>query len=143
MQHLSESITINASPEAIWKLLTTPDLILQWFAGIDSVQASPDYPAVGSQISGSYKVLGVELRATQTVQEIQPNSAIHYTLEGLVTGTQRWQLSETNDGVRLSVSMDYNLSGGVLGKLAEPAVHQVNLNNAKQSLANIKAMAER
>jgi carbon monoxide dehydrogenase subunit G len=136
MQHISESVSINATPSAVWTLLTTPDLILKWFAGIDTIQASPDYPAVGSQISGSYKVLGIELKATQTVQALQPNSAIHYTLEGLVNGTQRWEIAETGNGVTLS------MSSGVLGKLAEPAVHQVNLNNAKQSLANIKAMAE-
>jgi carbon monoxide dehydrogenase subunit G len=142
MQHISESVSINATPSAVWTLLTTPDLILKWFAGIDTIQASPDYPAVGSQISGSYKVMGIELKATQTVQALQPNSAIHYTLEGLVNGTQRWEIAETGSGVTLSMSMDYSMSGGVLGKLAEPAVHQVNLNNAKQSLANIKAMAE-
>lgn len=142
MQHISESISINAAPEAVWTLLTTPDLILKWFAGIDSVQASPDFPGVGSTIAGSYKVLGIELKATQTVQALQPNSSIHYTLEGVVNGSQRWEIVPTGSGVTLNMSMDYSMSGGVLGKLAEPAVHQVNVNNAKQSLANIKAMAE-
>ncbi|MFQ3535172.1 MAG: SRPBCC family protein [Aggregatilineales bacterium] len=142
MQHISESITINAAPAAVWALLTTPDLILKWFAGIDSIEASPDFPAVGSTISGSYKVMGIELKATQTVQAMQPNSSIHYTLEGVVNGTQHWAIAETGGAVTLSMTMDYSMSGGVLGKLAEPAVHQVNLSNAKQSLANIKAMAE-
>ncbi|MCS6871596.1 MAG: SRPBCC family protein [Anaerolineae bacterium] len=143
MQHISESISIHATPAAVWSLLTTPDHILKWFVGIESVQASPDYPAVGSTISGSYKVMGIELKAVQTVQVSEPNSRIHYTLEGIVTGTQRWEIAQSGDGVTLSMTMDYSMSGGVLGKLAEPAVHQVNLNNAKQSLANIKAMAER
>ncbi|MFN7209925.1 MAG: SRPBCC family protein [Aggregatilineales bacterium] len=142
MQHISESISINAAPEAVWRLLTTPDQILRWFAGIDSVEASADFPAVGSTISGAYSVLGIQLKATQTVQAMQPNQSIAYALEGVVNGSQRWEIVPTGDGVTLSLSMDYSMSGGVLGKLAEPAVHQVNLNNAKQSLANIKGLAE-
>lgn len=95
MQHISESISINAAPEAVWRLLTTPDLILRWFAGIDSVEASADFPAVGSTISGAYSVLGIQLKATQTVQAMQPNQSIAYTLEGVVNGSQRWEIVPT------------------------------------------------
>ena len=34
------------------------------------------------------------------------------------------------------------LSGGVLGKIAEPVVHQTNAGNLKKSLANLKKLAE-
>ncbi|MCE7948842.1 MAG: hypothetical protein DYG88_15580 [Chloroflexi bacterium CFX4] len=142
MQHISESVSINATPAAVWSLLTTPDSILKWFVGIDTLEATPDYPAVGSKIAGNYKVLGIELKATQTVTASEAGSTIHYALEGVVNGTQNWSIAGAGNAVTLTMTMDYSMSGGVLGKLAEPAVHQMNLNNAKQSLAKLKALAE-
>jgi carbon monoxide dehydrogenase subunit G len=142
MAHLSESITVNASRETIWSLLTTPAKILQWFVGLDTVNASADYPAVGSYIEGAYKVMGIELKAKQTVTAMTPGEAIHYQLEGIVSGAQHWDVTPAGDGLQITVTMDYTMSGGVLGRVAEPAVHQVNLANAKKSLENIKQLAE-
>lgn len=142
MPQLSESIVIHADRAKIWQLLTTPNEILRWFAGLDSVEASDTYPAIGSTITGTYKVLGIELKATQTVTAITEGTALNYTLEGVVNGTQNWQLSDTDNGVQLVMAMDYSMSGGVLGKLAEPAVHGVNVTNAKKSLESIKLLAE-
>lgn len=142
MAHLSESIMVNASSETIWSLLTTPGKILEWFVGLDTVNASADYPAVGSHVEGAYKVMGIELKATQTVTAMTPGTAIHYQLEGIVSGTQNWTVTPAGGGHQVTVEMNYNMSGGVLGRLAEPAVHQVNLTNAKKSLENIKQLAE-
>jgi uncharacterized protein YndB with AHSA1/START domain len=36
----SASITINASAEEVWKAVTTPELIKQWFFGVDTVTDS-------------------------------------------------------------------------------------------------------
>lgn len=142
MAHLSESIVVNASRETIWSLLTTPAKILEWFVGLDTVNASSNYPAVGSHVEGAYKVMGIELKAKQTVTAMVPGQAIHYQLEGIVSGTQKWDVASAGGGFQVTVTMDYTMSGGVLGRVAEPAVHQVNLANAKKSLENIKQLAE-
>ncbi|GAB4544924.1 MAG: hypothetical protein OHK0023_02430 [Anaerolineae bacterium] len=142
MPQLSESIVIHADRAKIWQLLTTPSDILRWFAGLDSLDAAPNYPAVGSTITGAYKVMGIELKATQTVIAATEGESLRYTLEGVVNGTQNWSLNATDNGVELTMAMDYSMSGGVLGKLAEPAVHSVNVTNAKKSLESLKMLAE-
>jgi uncharacterized protein YndB with AHSA1/START domain len=142
MARLTESTTINASRETIWHLLTTPGYIVQWFVGLDAVNATADYPAVGSRIEGGIKVLGIELESRQTVTTMTPGEAIEYRLEGVVSGTQNWRVEEVGGGYQVTVDMEYSLTGGVLGRVAEPAVHQINVQNGRQSLVNLKGMAE-
>lgn len=142
MAHLKETIIIQSSREKIWSLLTTPDSILKWFVGLDTLSATPNYPAVGSSLAGAYKVLAVELKSTQTVTAANPGHEIHYSMEGIVNGTQDWVITETAGGLQLEMTMNYNMGLGILGKVAEPAVHQMNITNAQKSLQNVKAMAE-
>ncbi len=142
MPNVKEGILIGADRDTLWSLLTTPDSILQWYEGLDSLEATPDYPAIGSVMRWTYKVGGLEFKGTHTVRSITPGAVIGYQLDGLITGMETWRVSETQGGLRLDVENTYTMSGGVLGKLAEPVVHQMNLGNAKKSLATLKKMAE-
>jgi hypothetical protein len=67
---------------------------------------------------------------------------IRYQLDGLITGTQDWRITETPSGLQLNADVTYTMSGGILGKLAEPMVHQMNVSNGKKSLSNLKQLAE-
>jgi hypothetical protein len=142
MPNVKEGILISADRDTLWSLLTTPGSILQWYEGLETLEATPDYPAVGSVMRWTYKVGGIEFKGTHTVLSITPGAAISYKLEGLIMGTENWRVSETRGGLQLDVENTYTMSGGVLGKLAEPVVHQMNLSNAKKSLAKLKQMAE-
>lgn len=137
-----ESVVANASRDTVWTLLTNASHFTDWYVGLDTVTASPDYPAVGSKLHGKYKVMGLEFTVTLTVNRISPGTDIVYTMEGVVNGTQEWQITDTTGGVEISVAVDYAMSGGVLGKLAEPVVHQANVNNFRKTLANVKQQVE-
>jgi uncharacterized protein YndB with AHSA1/START domain len=142
MAHANDSIVINTDPETLWSLLTVPDQILQWTEGVDTINATADYPNKGSSFAWTYKVAGLNLKGTYRVTEVTPGEKIHYTIEGFVNGTQDWDLSQSGKAIKVDVVTDYEMSGGVLGKIAEPVVHQTNAGNLKKSLANLKKMAE-
>ena len=142
MPNVKEGILISADRDTLWSLLTTPDSILQWYEGLETLEATPDYPAVGSVMRWTYKVSGIEFKGTHTVLSITPGTAIGYQLEGLIMGNETWRVSGAQGALQLDVENTYTMSGGVLGKLAEPVVHQMNLGNAKKSLATLKKMAE-
>ncbi|NWF69480.1 MAG: SRPBCC family protein [Chloroflexi bacterium] len=142
MAKIHESIEIKASIDTIHALLTTPKKIVLWYDGVDAVQPSSDYPAVNSSIEGAMKILAVELKAKQTVLENKPG-LLSYQLEGMANGTQAWRTTDLGGGkVRLEVDTDFNLVGGVFGKLAEPMAIQMLGASARKSLENIKKMAE-
>lgn len=142
MPTAKERITIRTDRDTLWALLTKPDKILQWYTGTDSMKATPDFPAVGSSLEWTHKVMGVELKGTNTVREVTPGTLIRYQLGGMITGTWDWRVNEGTGGLELETEADYQVGGGVLGKLAEPVFHQINVANARKSLENIKKMAE-
>lgn len=142
MRSFRASVVIRAPKETIWALLTTPDRLPDWFVGLDTCKATPNFPAVGESLAWSYKLLAADLKGTNTLVEVQPNEVLRYKLDGVMSGTMDYVLVETPDGVRLEFSTNYNMSGGVLGKLAEPIAHQTNVENAKKSLINLKRLSE-
>jgi uncharacterized protein YndB with AHSA1/START domain len=142
MRNFKASILIHASKDDIWALLTTPDRFLSWFVGLDTCQASPNFPQVGGSLAWTYKLLAAELHGTNTLTEVKPGEVLRYRLAGLMNGTMDYVLSETPDGVRVEFSTSYTMSGGVLGKFAEPIAHQTNVENAKKSLVNLKRLSE-
>jgi len=142
MPTVTDSIEMQTDRETLWDILTDRDKILQWFEGLDTCEPTADYPAVGSVINATYKVAGVSFAVTNTVTDAVPGQEIHYRMEGLITGTQDWVISQANNGLRLDFQSEYKMSGGVLGKVAEPVVQQMNVSNSKKSMLKIKQMAE-
>lgn len=141
MARIQESIDISATADAVKQLLTSPAEIVKWYEGIDSVNPSGNYPEVGSIIDGAMKVMGVEIKAKQTVLENTP-TRLHYKLEGMANGTQTWTIKEAGNGVNLSIETEFELIGGAAGKLVAPAVVQMLGSNARKSLENIKKKIE-
>jgi carbon monoxide dehydrogenase subunit G len=141
MARIQESIEINASADTVKRLLTAPAEIVKWYEGIASVNPSGNYPEVGSIIDGAMKVMGMEIKAKQTVLENTP-TMLSYKLEGMASGTQTWKISDNGGRVKLETTTDFELIGGAIGKLAAPAVVGVLGSNARKSLENIKKMAE-
>src|SRR5215813_5887447 len=139
---VTDSIEMQTDRETLWNILTDPDKILQWFEGLATCEPTADYPGVGSKINATYKVAGVSFDVTNTVMNVTPGEEIHYQMDGLITGTQDWVVSDSANGLRLDFQSDYKMSGGVLGKVAEPVVQQMNVTNTKKSMAKIKQLAE-
>lgn len=142
MPTIHEAARINASVEQVWRHLTTEADILRWFEGLDTLQLSTDYPAIGATQTWTYKVMGMELKGTNTVVTSEPGARLAYTMDGLLSGTWNFVLAAADSGVQLDVTLDYTIAGGVLGKLAEPVVQQMNAANARKSIENLKRMAE-
>ena len=142
MASLTDSIVINVSINKLWPLLTTPAAIRTWLEGIEVLDATPDYPNVGSSFDWAYVIAGLSLKGKMTVAEMTPGQSIHYNVSGLITGTQNWDVSQSGNGVRVDVDNDYTLNAGVVGKVADPLIQQSNAATLKKSLANLKRQAE-
>ena len=143
MEKIEESVKINADMDTIMGLLLSAKLVPRWYEGADTATASEDFPAPGSTLTTTYKVAGLELKSTLTVVELDPGTALRYTVDGAIKGTFDWLFAEAGDGVTITHVVEYEMSGGAIGKLAMPLVHRTNKGNARKTMANLKALAER
>ena len=144
MTTIQKSIVVDAPLEQVDAFLIDTQRLPEWYAGIVAVDPSPGYPVeVNSTCKITYKTGGVTLESKFTTIECTLQSHLTFQMEGMITGTNRWSISEEGNSTKVEVTIDYELAGGGLGKIADKLiVERMNDKNAATSLENLKSMVE-
>ena len=143
MAKVERSILINASGEKIDEITRDGKRLAEWYAGIEKAEPDDVYPNPGGKIVLTYKSGGARFDITQTVLERIEGQSAKYQMEGMITGTNHWVYAPEGAGTRVKATFDYQMPGGVLGKLADKViVERMNIENLEKSLDNLKKLAE-
>ncbi len=143
MAKVEKSILIHADPEAINRFALDPYTYPQWFEGVEAVESDGVYPQVGGKVNLQYKSLGVNFTLVMTSREFQRGSALTNEMDGMITGVQAWKLTPEGNATRVSVSFNYDVPGGGLGKILDKLMlERVNAENLEKSLENLKRVVE-
>jgi uncharacterized protein YndB with AHSA1/START domain len=103
-----ESVTIGAPIRRVWEALTTPDLIKQWFFGVDT---ETDWKE-GSRIVHRGEYQGRPYEDKGKILEIEPPRLLVHSHWSPVSGLPdapenyervSWELSERDDGTELTI----------------------------------------
>jgi uncharacterized protein YndB with AHSA1/START domain len=134
---LRSSVSIKASPEDVWKALTTPELIKRWFFGVDT---ETDW-RVGSPLVHRGVYQGKPYEDKGTVVEFDPPRILAHSHWSPASGQPdspenyqlvRWELSPRDAETELTVT-ENNLPSDEARKASEQAWEQA-LNGLKQLL---------
>lgn len=132
------SITIDASVERVWDAVTTPELIKQWFFGVDTESEWTE----GSSIVHRGEYQGRPYEDKGTIVAIEPPTRLVHTHWSPVSGIPdspeshqevTWALSEEDGRTRLTVS-EVNLHSEEAKSVSEQSWQTV--------LANLKDLLE-
>ena len=128
MTRLSESIDVDASPEAVWRVVADPRNLMLWDRHIARVEGVPAGGLrEGTRYTTVVRFMGARAHATSRVEELREPSYARVRLEGLVEGTVESFL-EPLDGAartRLTHTVDYRFRGGPLGAFGARAVQML------------------
>lgn len=133
----TSSITINASIEEVWKAITTPELIKQWFFGVDT---ESDWK-VGSPLVHTGEWQGKSYVDKGEIVRIEPPRLLVHThwsdLSGKPDSPENyqevtWALSERDGATELTIT-ERNLPSEEAKAVSEESWKTV-LNNLKQLL---------
>lgn len=144
MTTIKKSILINAPLEQLEAVLTDTRRLPEWYPGVSAVDPSPGYPVeVGSTCKITYKAGGVTMDSKFTTIECIPQAKLIFQMDGMITGTNQWETSQEGSGTRVTVTINYEMAGGGLGKIADKLiVERMNDKNAATSLENLKGILE-
>ena len=143
MAKVERSILINASGDDIDKITQDGRRLTEWYAGIEKAEPDDVYPNTGGKIVLAYKSGGVKFDITQTVLERTEGQSAKYQMEGMITGTNHWVYTPQGGGTLVTATFDYEMPGGVLGKMADKlVVERMNNENLEKSLNNLKKLVE-
>ena len=119
MQRVTRSVHITAPPEQVWAVLEDVRLLPELSPGTVEVVAPERLSAVGETFEQTVELAGRRFTSTWTVLEIEPLRRL--VIEGSVLPGTRYRLTEEleaeDGGTRLSVTMEYRLPFGPVGRL--------------------------
>jgi uncharacterized membrane protein len=119
MTKIREWITVDATPEEVWRVVSAPRNLPKWNFYIHSVH---DVPENGLKPGAKYwtkmAVLGVQLRVDSTIEEFDPPHYARVHLRGPLEAVVRtWVRPAGRRRSRLEHEVDYKLKGGPIGAL--------------------------
>jgi hypothetical protein len=143
MTTLERDIFINASAEDIESITDDAGRLAEWYAGIEKAEPDDVFPEPGGKVELVYKAAGITFNLTQTsVERVVGQSGVN-KMEGMITGTNRMTFAPEGDGTRVTMSFEYEMPGGGIGKVVDRLVaERMNAQNLEKSLENLKALAE-
>lgn len=143
MTTLERDVFINASADAIQAISDDARRLPEWYAGIQEAEPDGVFPEPGGKVELVYKAAGITFNLTQTsVERVAGQTGVN-RMEGMITGTNRMTFRPEGEGTRVTMSFEYEMPGGGVGKLVDRLLaERMNAQNLEKSLENLKALAE-
>lgn len=116
---VSRTILINAPGEAVFGLVSDPQRYPEFFQGVTRWKPLSDEVGVGARYRVLMQVGSIEAGGTVRVNEWEFPTTIAWTSEAGIHQRGRWSIEEHPEGTRLTLDVDYSLSGGPAGWLVE------------------------
>ena len=136
---------IAAPPQRVYDVVMDPERLSDWVSIHDSLEEAPDGQlSKGSELSQRLRLAGRCFTVHWTVVEDEPCRSV--TWEGKGPARSRasvsYEFREEDGGTTFVYANEYHLPGGVLGRMAGPAVRRVTAKELDKSLVRLKELLE-
>jgi uncharacterized protein YndB with AHSA1/START domain len=142
---LEREIHIDAEPARVYAKLMDPDCLGQWVTIQDELLEAPDGDLEqGDQLVQRCKVAGQRFKLRWKVDKADPPHKTVWTGEGPLGSKARvtYDLAENDGGTRFTYTNEYDLPGGIAGKIAGRAVMGASGSEADRTLKRLKKLIE-
>ena len=147
MGRVRQSIDIAAPLEVCWALNADASRLTEWNKAILEVRdVSGPLDRVGTTYTGVVKAMGRKFDGRNEVVAVEPMKSIDTKGSGVggAKANVHVDFERRGQGARITVTIDYDLPGGMFGGLAEKLFATRQLEDGlKASNAGFKALAER
>jgi uncharacterized protein YndB with AHSA1/START domain len=146
MTRLRQELFVDAPPERVFAIVAAPERTPEWMPSVLEMHREGAGPiAVGSKTRSVVKVLGTRQRAIGTCVHFDPPKRLVIDSQTDRGGKSRTdtELAPEGAGSRVTVTLDYVVPGGGLGKLLDKLVAERQIReDFEAGLAALKRLAE-
>jgi carbon monoxide dehydrogenase subunit G len=142
---LEREIHIDAEPADVYAKLMDPDCLGEWVTIQDELLEAPDGDLKkGDQLVQRCKVAGQKFKLSWHVDQADPPHKTVWTGRGPLGTKARvtYDLADNDGGTRFTYTNEYDLPGGIAGKLAGRAVVGASGGEADKTLERLKKLIE-
>ncbi|MDE4084415.1 SRPBCC family protein [Planococcus maritimus] len=146
MWNIKKSVYIDRPIDEVYHYAINPNDWFQWYAGLSEPENLVGQGETGTTMDMKYTMLGMHLPIEVEVVETGKDGSGYIwrgTVKGAITSDQFWTYIPEGKGVEISLDMNYELPGKLVGKVANKLIIQKLMNNSmEQTLNNLKAVCE-
>lgn len=141
---VEREIEIAAAPETVYEVLTDPRRLADWVSIHEGLEDAPETLRKGSTLTQTLKLAGRCFTVRWKVVENERAERVVWEGQGPVRSKAKviYELNPNGGETHFTYTNEYHLPGGVLGKMAGPAVRRVTAGELDRSLKKLKAIVE-
>ena len=142
---VDRTIEIGAPPERVYEVVMDPRRLEDWVTIHDHLEDAPDGNLeTGSELTQCLRLAGRRFNVRWKVVEDDPCRRVVWAGQGPVHSQARvvYEFERNGGGTRFSYCNEYDLPGGVLGRMAGGAVRRVTGKEVDATLERLKQILE-
>ena len=142
---VERKVRINAPPEDVYEVVMNPRCLEKWVTIHQSLKDEPDGQLrKGSTLTQCLKLAGKGFEVRWTVVENERAKRVVWEGKGPARSKAKviYELDADGDATSFLYVNEYDLPGGVLGRMAGPMVKKVTAGEVDASLERLKALVE-
>ena len=142
---VERTIDIAAPPERVYEVVMDPNRLEDWVTIHDHLEQAPDGSLEqGSELVQCLRLAGRKFNVQWEVVENEACRRVVWDGKGPVHSHARvvYGFEPNGEGTRFSYSNEYDLPGGVLGRMAGGAVRRITSKEVDATLKRLKKLLE-
>lgn len=142
MVEVSETMHIDADPEAVFEFMDDPENHVIVTPSLAHVQNIEPLDNGGKQLEHTFRMAGIGLDGELIEREREEGSRMLFEMTGDLTGEIELTFEPEGEGTKMTYTGRYDLPGQVLGRVAEPFVRRYNERELQTTLENVRTHVE-
>lgn len=144
MAHVEKSIVIEAPVEKVFARVEDNESYPEWWPNmVEQKRQTPGPLEVGSRSTYKYNMMGATISGEVILETYDPPNHLIVRTTGGAAGTFDWAFARAGSGTQITVVVDYNLPGSILGKIADKlVVEKRNEADLDEGLKKLKELLE-
>jgi carbon monoxide dehydrogenase subunit G len=144
MPSVTKSMDINAPIEKVFDACDKPENAPMIFPNVDAVSdIRRSDQRLGDKFRIRYSIMGMHFDEDFPYTQYERATKLGAKFEGGMTGTMLLRLSPKGSATVATLTVDYSVSEGLLGRFANKLMFErMNIKNAERTLENVKVLVE-
>ena len=143
MIRLQRSLLVERDPESVFRLISDPSSYPDFVVGITRWQPlSGDKRGRGARYRILMRVGSIEAGGVVRVERWVENQLIEWRSERGVHQTGRWEVRPAAAGAEVRLTLEFDLSGGPVGRLVERLAGRMVARNMYATLLAVRRLLE-
>jgi acyl-CoA synthetase (AMP-forming)/AMP-acid ligase II/carbon monoxide dehydrogenase subunit G len=131
-------INIDAPPEKIWELVSSPDNYGRFWHGLTRLERKNKEEALGARFALRMRIGSADVGGLIEVVECDENADMAWTSITGIDHRVRWRLREADDGrTRVTLRLSWDSPGGLLGNVADRLARPMVATTLEETLKNL------